>query len=514
MAIIDFTEIPAPYHEKHAGKPAGKKSGPNRTKSSSKASAKVAAVEPSASTDLDAFEKFASEFFTHICGCKVVESAARGQDGGRDLVVEGEISPDVKGRFLVSCKHKANSGTAVNTDRDEPNVKGRLDASGAQFFIGFYSTIASTGLRRHLEDTRSNNKGFDFIVFNSADIESRLISVDEPRGWLLAARHFPKSMSNLFQRFVVPIKYYTATDVKKSGGGLRLDGPYGSRSGGPKDSADLDKVKQRMADEANDALTSNIHSAFFCDALLDFIRLLPNTFVRLPDADPTNLELSEVAPNFDVSSAAIDNGHHTTLRIVAAVWSFWDGSRAAQWLLERTSEPTATGEFSESKIRRVEGNISIGQVIRFCNGQYRDILARLLAFCPTSLAPVPIENLIVRNGKRLGLENQLEIDFKNIVSGLDGFDKSVMKKFNGVRADENGWRQLIATIDRDVVLKRLPPTLLSELELPPLSLGNAAQSPQIGFNRTAYSRWLEESLGLPVPRLQSTTVGTFAKDSS
>lgn len=492
MAIIDFKEIPDPYH----GKLSGKKTAADKSKARKNASAKVAVVVPCVSPDLDAFEKFASEFFTHVCGCKVIEAVARGQDGGRDLVVEGELSADVKGKFLVSCKHKASSGKSVNTDNDEPNVKGRLDASGAQFFIGFYSTIASTSLRRHLEEMRRNHKGFDFLVFNSADIESRLISLDEPRGWLLAARHFPKSMGNLFRHFIVPINYYKPDDVKQNGSSLRLDGPYGETVSMPANASALDEEKRQVAERANDSLTSHMHTVFFCDALTDFIRLLPNAFVRLPDANPANLALDEVAPNYKAASADLGDGHQTTLRIVAAVWSFWDGQRAVDWLLDGIIDPAGTSQSNNIKTRHAACSVTIGQVSRVCEGQYRDILARLIAFCPASLAAVPFERLVVRNGTRLVQEQQLVADFKKIISGLNPEQQKELKRYGGHTADENGWRQLVAILGQEELVAHINSEVADALRRPPTSLGNVPQPSQIRFDRTAYNRWLEESLGL------------------
>lgn len=56
MPILDFKEIPPPTTRK------GKKS-----------------------NDLDAFEKFAEEFFVEVKGAKLLERCSRGADGGIDL---------------------------------------------------------------------------------------------------------------------------------------------------------------------------------------------------------------------------------------------------------------------------------------------------------------------------------------------------------------------------------------------------------------------------------------------
>lgn len=502
MAILDFKEIPDAYHGTPARrtKKAAKKAGPPP--------ANGAQVALSLSADLDAFEKFASEFFTHICGCKVIQAISRGQDGGRDLLIEGELTPEVKGRFLISCKHKASSGNSVNTDKDEPNAKGRLDASGAKFFIGFYSTIASSGLRRHLEDTRANHKDFDFLIFNSGDIESRLISVDEPRGWLLAARHFPKSMGNLFRRFVVPINYYKADDVKRMGSQLSLDGPYGGIRSMPPTAAATDKAKSEMADQANDDLTSDVHTVFFCDALTDFIRLLPHAFAHVPGADPTNLELREVTPNFAANRADLGDGHQTTLRIIAAVWSFWDAERSVDWLVDRTVDPADTETARTAQARYVASSLTIGKVSEVCNGKYRDILARLVAYCPTKISSVPFGALVERFGKRLDRERQLAADFKRIVAGLKDNQRAELARYDGHHADANGWLQLCAILGWEEVVAKLDEKVAEAMRQAPVSLGEFARPSHIGFNRTVYNQWLEESLGLAGPGTAGNAAGT------
>ncbi|PTS81233.1 hypothetical protein DBR17_09895 [Sphingomonas sp. HMWF008] len=93
MAALDFTEI------------APAQSGPGR----------------------DGFELFARELLLAE-GFRIVEQPDRGADGGRDMIVEEErLGPGGANiiRWLVSCKHKAHSGTSV-TPGDEQNVRDRL----------------------------------------------------------------------------------------------------------------------------------------------------------------------------------------------------------------------------------------------------------------------------------------------------------------------------------------------------------------------------------------------------
>ena len=114
MAILDFKEIP------EAGKASGQQ---------------------------DTFELFAREVL-ELLGFKIIQGPSRGADGGKDLIVE-ETRIGVVGsttlRWLVSCKHLVFGGKSVRPD-DERNVFERVNAAGCGAFLGFYSTLPSSGL--------------------------------------------------------------------------------------------------------------------------------------------------------------------------------------------------------------------------------------------------------------------------------------------------------------------------------------------------------------------------------
>jgi len=102
---------------------------------------------PQTASCADQFELFAREFLEYK-GFKVIEGPDRGADGGRDsIVTERRIGPggETTVRWLVSCKHKAHGGASVSPS-DEPNIRDRLETRECDGFIGFYSTIVSTGL--------------------------------------------------------------------------------------------------------------------------------------------------------------------------------------------------------------------------------------------------------------------------------------------------------------------------------------------------------------------------------
>ncbi|MBB2754540.1 UNVERIFIED_ORG: hypothetical protein GGI57_005275 [Rhizobium aethiopicum] len=153
--MLDFTEIP------------GAGGGPNR----------------------DRFELFAREFL-RLLAFEIVEGPNRGADGGADLIVREKRSGaggETTIKWLVSCKHKATSGRSVS-GKDEVNILERLEQHQCEGFMGFYSTIVSSGLQEILMGLKGKR---EILVFDPARIERHLAESDEMRA--LASRFFPKS---------------------------------------------------------------------------------------------------------------------------------------------------------------------------------------------------------------------------------------------------------------------------------------------------------------------------------
>ena len=143
--------------------------------------------------DQDSFELFAREFFAEVLHFEIVSEPNRGADGGKDLIaVEHQIgslsSTDI--RWLISCKHKAHSGHSVKPT-DEESIIDRLKQHNANGFIGFYSTIPSTGLNERLDSFRSSE--YKIEVFNHERIESELIKAKRND---IIQRFFPISYNN------------------------------------------------------------------------------------------------------------------------------------------------------------------------------------------------------------------------------------------------------------------------------------------------------------------------------
>ncbi len=136
----------------------------------------------------DTFELFSRDFF-ELLGYKVLRGPSRGADGGCDLILE-ENRSGVGGttvvKWLVSCKHKAHSGASVSKT-DEAEVRDSVESNGCHGFIGFYSTLPSSGLLQKVRAIGS----MDHQFFDSSRIEQSLLA--SAKGLELAKRYFPKS---------------------------------------------------------------------------------------------------------------------------------------------------------------------------------------------------------------------------------------------------------------------------------------------------------------------------------
>ena len=144
-----------------------------------------------ASGGQDLFELFARDFLTEILNFRILSEPSRGADGGKDILAEeklfGTLS-DNRTVWLVSCKHKAHSGRSVTPD-DETNITDRLAQFNADGFIGFYSTLPSSGLNARFDSYKSKYK---FQVFDKEKIESFILN---KKRYELFQRYFPKSYS-------------------------------------------------------------------------------------------------------------------------------------------------------------------------------------------------------------------------------------------------------------------------------------------------------------------------------
>lgn len=136
----------------------------------------------------DEFELFARDFLQSM-GYKIEIEPGRGADGGKDLILKETrkgISGNTTVRWLVSCKHKAHSGSSV-ARADEPEVSDLVRAHNCDGFIGFYSTLPSSSLI----DKVKQIPNIEYQFFDRSKIEKILLS--SPDCLDLAKRYFPKS---------------------------------------------------------------------------------------------------------------------------------------------------------------------------------------------------------------------------------------------------------------------------------------------------------------------------------
>lgn len=127
--------------------------------------------------DGETWELFARDFL-ETYGFYIHSNPSRGADGGRDILVTENIHGYLgtyQYKWLVSCKHYAVSNRSVN-EADEPNILERVKSFGTDGFIGFYSTIASSGLGNRLDTLRANGDIKDFKIFDGKFIENNLIT--------------------------------------------------------------------------------------------------------------------------------------------------------------------------------------------------------------------------------------------------------------------------------------------------------------------------------------------------
>jgi hypothetical protein len=346
LGILDFREIPSPVKSKTRG------------------------VD---SKDLDAFEKFAEEFFEKILGAEIIVRMRRGADNGLDLKIK--LDNQVQ---LVSCKHYAHSGNDINTKIEDRPFEATT-SNHCEKFVGFYSTAATGGLIANLEGCKSNpNYKFDYKIYKSSDIESALLDCNNAKGWLLAARYFPSGFGNLFRRFVVPIEHYKTSDLKKCSGGWVLDGPYGGNY------CSNHNEKQIVSD-ANDSITSSVHISFFKEAIRDAIRIFPRYFVFKKGADKDFLELEDISPAWDEK---LDYKYPVECNvpiIVCAIWSFWDSERSINAYKKFRTEDCDEFITERFKDIHIPSILSLGTVAKYSSGIFRDLFARLVAFKPASM---------------------------------------------------------------------------------------------------------------------------------
>lgn len=151
------------------------------------------------------WELFAQDFLREL-GFFIESQPDRGADGGKDLLVTEDLSGALnryKFRWLVSCKHFAQSKKSVS-ESDEPNIQERMSAFKAQGFIGFYSTVPSSGLNNRLRALKENGHIDDFRFFDTRLLENYLVRLGYSK---ILMRYFPESYKRVKPLHLILDKY-------------------------------------------------------------------------------------------------------------------------------------------------------------------------------------------------------------------------------------------------------------------------------------------------------------------
>ncbi|MGE6473136.1 hypothetical protein [Serratia proteamaculans] len=349
---------------------------------------------------LDDFEKFAQEFFREVYDAEFIEVAARGADGGRDLLFNVLVN-GTKQKWAVSCKHTAHSGNAVG--EMETNISDRFARSGADVFVGFYSHIPSSALQQTFLDLERHNPKFKSKIYNSAQIETELLSAQNSKGWFLAARFFPLSFVRLFRRFLQPIAHYQAENVVDNGkGGLELAYPGGALTS-YRDEKDKQSRITSLVKEANDTVTFALHEAFFAELLMEIIKQWPTCFAYWGATPIDQLSTSDILPTFEVQDVIELFQKHSsaTALVVCHFWTWWDEKRAV------TTYQQAYNQALNSNISEEQARINLGIriALQCCPIELRDQITRLVAFAPSDLKELNLWRKIARTVQRGTGEN-------------------------------------------------------------------------------------------------------------
>jgi len=100
------------------------------------------------------WEWFAQDVLSCL-GYMIHIGPSEGVDDGLDMVVELDSV-----KYLVSCKHNYESRKNVGVNK-EINIRDRIQQHACNGFIAFYSTSATTGLKRNLSSLKKN--GFTVV---------------------------------------------------------------------------------------------------------------------------------------------------------------------------------------------------------------------------------------------------------------------------------------------------------------------------------------------------------------
>lgn len=321
-------------------------------------------IEPAsgASEDRDQFEKFAKQFFESVLKLEIAKGPSRGPDGGVDLLVKSK-GGDPTDTWLVSCKHFARSGDSVGRSAEE-DIIDRLHEHGATTFVGFYSTIASSGLEQKLERLR-DRKGIKFKLFNSADIESYLL--DSTPGIVLAKRYFPDSFLEVWPQVLSVKKGFSGSDA------IQVDG-HKWIVPAAFDDHDLRfyaNTKDEAVNLANEKATADFHKPLFFSAWKEAVGYFPE-FFNIPDQGiDSATDWTDLPPKWEMEPEI--TGLKASQRwSLLAIWSFVN-SEKVRTILRQMNRDASQQEMDL---------MSFEFLAKSTGTERKDFLTRMFAYCP------------------------------------------------------------------------------------------------------------------------------------
>lgn len=306
-------------------------------------------------SDADQFEKFCREFLSHILKFEILSDPCRGPDGGIDIKALDQCGK----KILVSCKHYAHSNRSVGRN-DEQDIMDRLHEHDCHTFYGFYSTIASSGLKSKLDRLQDLGK-LTYELWDSEKIEHHLL--EGTKGFSLARRFFPISVENSQPRIISLVETYQESDAIKQGDHwvIRLEDSGGSI---------LSTSAKDAVKHANEMSMTEFLRPQFLRAWKDAVQLFPSFFSIPSSGIDSASSTHELAPAWSAQP------HLATLKpmerwFVLVVWSFVDATRVRGIL--KTMNKDASQQSLD--VMSISFHVATGT-------NRRDILARLLAYSP------------------------------------------------------------------------------------------------------------------------------------
>jgi len=309
-------------------------------------------------SDIDQFEKFSKQFFQHALKMEVISGPSRGPDGGIDLCVLDNKTGE---KLLVSCKHYAHSGKPVGRG-DEEDILDRLAEHSCDVFVGFYSTIASSGLEQKLGRLKER-KRIKYKIYNSEDIEAALL--DGILGFRIAKRFFPKSIENCWPQIISLSNVYSSEDATEiADHGWIISEQFESNS-----MKAYSPSAEEAAKLANEAATSEIHQPMFLAAWKDAVSLYSDYFYIPNEGIDSVKNWKELQPNWEAKDS-LDKLSPNPRWGLLAIWSLVDTEKVREILKELGRDPSQQGL----------DLMSFQWLAYSTNTTRRDILTRLFAY--------------------------------------------------------------------------------------------------------------------------------------